>query len=46
MSFLTNNYEEIVKEKNPHEMLYTLMSGVLLSKEVGRDKRPGLVQGL
>ena len=23
MSFLTNNYEEIVKEKNPHEMLHT-----------------------
>lgn len=46
MSFLTNNYEEIVKEKNPSEMLYTLMSGVPLSKDDDGDKRPGLGQGL
>lgn len=46
MSFLMNNSEEIVKEKNPSEMLYTLMSGVPLSKDDGRDKRPGLGQGV
>lgn len=33
--------EEIVKEKNPHEILYICMSLVALSNEVGRDKGPG-----
>lgn len=41
-----DSYEEIVKEKNPHEILYIFMSVVLLSNEVGRDKKPGLVWGL
>lgn len=41
-----NSYEETVKEKNTYEILYTLMSVVLLSNEAGRDKRPGSIQGL